>query len=271
LGIGLGGMLARNLSTPWCFLNPSFYFGHSNALLWDADFSEMGVQMYRHWLLPHMKTANLVLHATDQTFDICPPVLPAQHQYVGPIFWEMPEDDQEALQWNGFPWVLIAVSTSPQPGDLTIVKTALRALESMDFQVLVTLAPGHDKDDLGPIPANVHVTGYTPHSKVLSHCRFVISHAGHGIVMKSMLHGVPMVLVPWGRDQPGVAARAEKMGTAVVVPKPECSARVLTEAIRKILNDPEYLERLQVISCRLRKMDGVTEAVAHIERFLAIR
>lgn len=269
LGIGLGGILSRNLSVPWCFLNPSFYFGHTNALLWDIDFSEMGVQMYQHWLLPNMKKANLVLHATDQAFDICPPVLPAHHQYVGPIFWEMPGRGEQSLQRKGPPWVLIAVSTSPQPGDMTIVKTALKALDSMNFRVLVTLAPGHNKDELNPIPANVHVMGYTPHSKVLPHCRLVISHAGHGIVMKSMYHGIPMVLLPWGRDQPGVAVRAERMGTTVVVPKLDCSVRTLAAAIQKIFSDPKYLERSQAVSCRFRKIDGTTEAVEHIEQFLA--
>lgn len=271
LGGGLGGVLSQKLSVPWCFLNPSFYFGHSNALLWDTDFSEMGVQMYRHWLLPNMKKANLVLHAADQEFDICPPVLPAHHQYVGPMFWEMPGRGEQILEKKGPPWVLVAVSTSPQPGDMTIVKTALKALESMNFRVLVTLAPGHNKDDLEEIPANVHVMGYTPHSKVLSHCRLVISHAGHGIVMKSMYHGIPMVLLPWGRDQPGVAVRAERMGTAVVVAKPDCSVHTLAAGIEKTLFDPRYLERSQAASCRLHQEDGATEAVEHIEQFLATR
>ncbi len=271
LGIGLGGILSKKISVPWCFLNPSFYFGHSNVLHWDTDFSKMGVQMYRHWLLPNMKKANLVIHATDQDFDICPSALPSHHKYVGPLFWEMPGNRQEPLQKTGTPWVLIAVSTSPQPGDMTIVKTALKALDSLEFRVLVTLAPGHNKDDLGEIPSNVYVMGYTPHSKILPHCRLVISHAGHGIVMKSMYHGIPMILLPWGRDPPGVAVRAEKMGTAVVVAKTDCSVSTLVASIQEILSDPKYLERSQAASCRLRNMDGVKEAVVHIEWFLATR
>jgi UDP:flavonoid glycosyltransferase YjiC (YdhE family) len=33
-------------------------------------------------------------------------------------------------------------------------------------------------------------------------------------VTKALGYGVPMVLVPWGRDQPGVAARAAALGAA---------------------------------------------------------
>ncbi|MGW8192669.1 MAG: glycosyltransferase [Desulforhopalus sp.] len=151
---------------------------------------------------------------------------------------------------------------------MTLVRTALRALQTMNFRILVTLSSDHDKDDLGRIPANVHVMGYTPHSRVLPHCRLVISHAGHGIVTKSMAYGVPMVLVPWGRDQPGVAARAEKLGTAVVVPRSACSVSKLSEAIGKIIHEPNYLERSLLISRRLQNMDGVTHAIDLVEGFL---
>jgi UDP:flavonoid glycosyltransferase YjiC (YdhE family) len=271
LGIGLGEILSKEFSTPRCFLNPSFYFGHSQDHYWDTDFSEVGAQMYQHWLLPLAKTANLVLHATDREFDNYPTVLSHHHKYVGPMFWEMPGNSQYLFEKSGPPWVLITLSTSPQSGELAIVRTALKPLGTMNVRVLVTLAPGHDKDDLGPIPPNVHVTGYTPHSKVLPYCRLVISHAGHGIVMKAMVHGIPMVLVPWGRDQPGVAARAKRLGIAAIVPRSECKVDALTSGIEKILNNPIYLKRSQVLACRLQKFNGVAKAVSHIERFFKNR
>lgn len=268
LGVGLGERLSKSLSTPWCFLNPSFYFGDSPDYLWGDDFSQLGVHMYKSWVWPHVRTADLVLHATDQVFDTCCVVLPDHHQHIGPLFWEQPVSDQELPLLQGLPWVLIAVSTSPQPGDLTIVKTALKTLGSMELRVLVTLSPGHQQDDLGRIPANVHVTGYMPHSKILPHCCLVISHSGHGIVMKSMAYGVPMVLVPWGRDQPGVAGRANRLGTAVVVPRSECSVRALAEAIKDVFTHPVYLQRSQEVSARLGNSDGCAKAVDSIERFL---
>lgn len=271
LGVGLGEMLSRYFSKPWCLLNPSFSFSHSRRHPRAGDFSAMGVQMYRHWLLPPAKTANLVLHATDQVFDFCPRHLPPQHKYVGPLFWEFPGEDLELFKKPGPPWILITLSTSPQPADLNIVRAALKALRTMNFRILVTLAPGHAKDVLGRTSAHVYVMGYTPHSRVLPHCRLVISHAGHGIVMKAMFYGVPMVLVPWGRDQPGVALRAERQGTAVVVPGSDCGVFNLAEAVKKILNDPGYLERSKMVSYRLRHKDGIAHAVDAVENFLANR
>lgn len=271
MGLGLGKILSRELNIPWCFLNPSFVFSHFPGYPRREDFSEQGVWMYRHWLLPPAESANLVFHATDQVFDNCPGSLPCHHSYVGPIFWEMIGNDLQLLKKTGSPWILVTLSTSPQPGDMTLVRTALRALRPMGFRILVSLSPDHDREDLGPIPANVHVLDYTPHSRVLPHCRLVISHAGHGIVTKAMAYGIPMVLVPWGRDQPGVAARAEKIGAAVVVSRSACSVSTLTKAIAKIINDPEYLERSRLIAQRLQNMNGVGRAVDLVEEFLGNR
>ena len=198
LGVGLGELLAEGYAVPWCFLNPSFNFGHSTEQFRSTDFSEMGAQMYRRWILPLVKTADLVLHTTDREFDCGPGAKSPGHRYVGPMFWERTGENMEFIKKPGPPWVLVTLSTSPQPGDLTIVETALKALAAMDIRVLVSLAAGHDHNCLGSIPGHIQVMGYAPHSQVLPHCCLVISHAGHGIVMKSMVHGIPMVLVPWG-------------------------------------------------------------------------
>ncbi|MFW2369024.1 MAG: glycosyltransferase [Desulforhopalus sp.] len=267
-GLELGEMLARRFLVLRCFLNPSFYFSESEEEIWSRDFSEIGGQMYRRWLLPQAKSANLVLHATDRTFDFCTDHPSSHHKYVGPMFWEMAGNGLHMLQKPGPPWVLITLSTSPQPRDLTIVKTALESLEPIDVRVMVTLAPGHDQSALGRIPDNAHVAGYIPHSKVLPHCCLVISHAGHGIVMKAMKYGVPMVLVPWGRDQPGVAMRAERLGTATVVARESCCVETLSEAISEVMNNPGYREQSRLASMRLRNIDGVADGVEQVQLFM---
>jgi UDP:flavonoid glycosyltransferase YjiC (YdhE family) len=88
----------------------------------------------------------------------------------------------------------------------------------------------------------------------LERARLLISHAGHGSVMKSLLYGVPMVLVPWSRDQFGVAARAESMGAALVVPKETLTTHVMAEAIDKVLNEPEYKWAAESAAMRLQDM-----------------
>ena len=264
-GLGLTDLLASALEVPWCFVNPSFYFGEDSARPWDADFRSPGVHAMRSWFLPLSQRASLVLHATDPVFDVPPARLPGHHHYVGPLLWEVPTDAPAFLSAPGPPWVLVSLSTLPQAGELAIARTAIRTLAREPVRVLVTLAPGHARAEVDAVPDNVYLSDYVPHSTVLPDSRLVISHAGHGIVMKALYHGVPMVLVPWGRDQPGVAARAEALGVATVVPRDACDDAAVAQAVRRILDDPGYTERVRTVARRLQAEDAVTAACTQVE------
>jgi UDP:flavonoid glycosyltransferase YjiC (YdhE family) len=49
-----------------------------------------------------------------------------------------------------------------------------------------------------------------------------------------------MVLVPWDRDQPGVAARAAALGVAEVIARPDLTEQRLSAALRRVLASPRY-------------------------------
>jgi MGT family glycosyltransferase len=163
--------------------------------------------------------------------------------------------------------VLVSLSTLPQRGEVAIAQAAVRTLEHEAVRVLVTLAPEHAAQ-LGAVPDHVYLSDYVPHSAVLAHSRLLISHAGHGIVMKALYHGVPMVLVPWGRDQPGVAARAEALDVAAVVRRGACNDASVAQAVHRILDDERYTERVRADSKRLQAEDAVAAACEQVETFL---
>jgi MGT family glycosyltransferase len=210
-------------------------------------------------------TGTLILHATDPAFDVLPARLLGHHRYVGPLLWETPAVAPAFLRTPGPAWVLVSLSTLPQDGEVDIARAAIRAFQREAVRVLVTLAPEHVRTALGAVPDNVYLSDYVPHSTVLQDSRLVISHAGHGIVMKALYHGVPMVLVPWGRDQPGVAARAEALGVAVVVQRDARTDAAVAQAVRRILDDPRYTERVCTVSRRLQAEDAVTAACMQVE------
>ena len=83
--------------------------------------------------------------------------------------------------------------------------------------------------------------------------------------MRALWHGVPMILVPWGRDQRGVADRAERLGTAVVISRDQLTAERLEGAARHLLDDPTIRARVGAISQRMKTDDPVARACAMIE------
>src|SRR5207247_8791380 len=134
--------------------------------------------------------------------------------------------------------------------------------------VVLTLGPDHDPEELGSVPASARVERTVSHAAVLEHAALLVSHAGHGSVMKALWYGRPMVLVPWGRDQPGVAARAAALGVAEVVPREEASSEAIGAAIDRVLSDLTMKDVAARHGARLRATDPPGTAAALIESLL---
>jgi hypothetical protein len=133
---------------------------------------------------------------------------------------------------------------------------------------LVTVGPDHDPAELGAIAANTRVERTISHASVLAHGRLLVSHAGHGSVMKALWFGRPMVLVPWRRDQPGVAARALALGVAEVVPRETASPETLSVAIDRALSNEEMRATAAQHATRLRATDPPAIAASLVETLL---
>src|SRR5207245_5393392 len=135
-------------------------------------------------------------------------------------------------------------------------------------RVVATLGADHSADLAPSVPPNARLEPTVSHSAVLERGALLVSHAGHGSVMKALWHGRPMVLVPWGRDQPGVAARAAALGVAEVVPRDEALEGTLSEAIDRALSDEAMRESASRHGSRLRTTDPQAMAASLIETLL---
>jgi MGT family glycosyltransferase len=217
-------------------------------------------------LFPLAQRADLVLHATDREFDFPPSRLPSNHHFVGFLLWELDSELPGFLKQPGNPWALVTMSTAPQRKEIALARSALHALADQPVRTILTLPAEDYAADLGNIPRNATLAGYVPHSPVLERSSIVVCHAGHGLVSKALYHGVPMVLLPWDRDQPGVAARAERLGVAKVIPRPEVNPGRVEQAVATILNEPKYREAAARVSSRLKKTDAIGVACHQIER-----
>ncbi len=79
------------------------------------------------------------------------------------------------------------------------------------------------------------------------------------------------MLVPWGRDQLGVAARAEALGVAHVVERDALTPETLAGAIRAVLENPLYTERAGYHGERLRAESPPARVRELVTAFMAER
>jgi len=254
-------------SNPWAVVNSTFYIGPHPPRPIEEDIGPRALPLVKR-LAELLEAPDLVLHATDQVFDYSFDRLPSRHHYVGPLgIWESPSERPTYLDEPGDPWILVSISSLRQD-DLALADATIEALADAPVRVLVTLGPEHDPSELSSPPANTRVEKTVSHSAVLERAVLLVSHAGHGTVMKALWQGKPMVLIPWGRDQPGVAARAEALGVAEVVPCAQASAQTIGAAVRRCLTNHEMAATAAQHSARLRATDPPATAAAHLESLL---
>ena len=73
-----------------------------------------------------------------------------------------------------------------------------------------------------------------------------------------------MILIPWGRDQPGVARRAKNLGTAIVIDKTNLTLSSLALAIKEIETNHTYRRQAQRQARHLQGMPTLKNSIQKI-------
>jgi UDP:flavonoid glycosyltransferase YjiC (YdhE family) len=76
--------------------------------------------------------------------------------------------------------------------------------------------------------------------ELLTDADLVICGGGHGMLSKTLLAGVPMVVLPGGGDQWELANRVVRQGSARLI-RP-LSAEALVAEVGEVLSEPKYRE-----------------------------
>jgi MGT family glycosyltransferase len=116
------------------------------------------------------------------------------------------------------------------------------------------------------IPSNTIVVRSAPQIELLKRAAVCITHAGLNTVLESLGHLVPMVAIPIGYDQPGVAARIAHHGTGEFIEVDELTTKRLKGLIEKVLQDPSYRKRADYMQKVISKTRGLDVAADTIEQ-----
>jgi zeaxanthin glucosyltransferase len=209
-----------------------------------------------------------VITQTPKEFDFPGIPWPAQFHYAGPFH------DDEGREPVFFPWdkladkSLIYASLGTLVNGLNgVYKHILEAVEPLeDIQVVLSVGKNINPENLGPIPSNTIVVRSAPQIELLKRAALCITHAGLNTTLESLAHGVPMVAIPIGYDQPGTAARIAHHGTGEFIEVDELTTDRLRGLIEKVLQDPSYRERAHYFQKVISKTRGLDVAADIIEQ-----
>jgi UDP:flavonoid glycosyltransferase YjiC (YdhE family) len=215
---------------------------------------------------------DLVIVSTLESLDEGPVELshPEKLRHVGPILEMERHGARVPLPWSDddpTPLVLVSFSTAPEQGSSAKFQDAIDALAGLPVRGVITVGDSVDPATLRPAD-NVVTFATADHDDLMRRAALVVTHGGHGTLMRALRQGLPMVIVPgMAHDHTPNAMAAQRWGVGRSLPR-DANADAMREAIRDVLADPTYRDRALAISRELANVDGAINAATEIENLL---
>lgn len=220
-------------------------------------------------LMEHPFRCQKLLMATARAFDFAPPSLPDKMIYVGPQIgepsWAAPLD----LPWaedDPRPLAAVCFSTSFQ-NHVDVLQRVADAISSLPMRGVITLGDTIEPSELSA-GENVLLLHSAPHDALMKKANMVITHGGHGTVMRALCHHRPLLVIPHGRDQNDNAVRvterraglslpttapvdtiADALIELKIVPSYAAAARSLGERIAAEIRESPLIQELEALAC----------------------
>jgi rhamnosyltransferase subunit B len=115
---------------------------------------------------------------------------------------------------------------------------------------------------------NVLAIPYAPYSQVFPRAAAIVNQGGAGTIAQALRAGRPMLVVPFGWDQADNAARIERMGAGLHLPRKKYSPNNAAVALRQLLEDKSFATCAAEIEAQLQEEDGLNSACNAIESLL---
>jgi rhamnosyltransferase subunit B len=204
------------------------------------------------------------------------PDWPAQTEVTGFAFYDQPGSGFEQLTGgeqelnrflaNGPPPLLFTLGSSAVMHPGKFFEASISAAHELRMRAV--LLSGERKFDR--LPETIFAAPYAPYSRVMPRSAAIVHQGGIGTTAQALRAGRPTLIVPWGHDQPDNAERTRKLGTGLMLPRHQYSARSAASHLRQLLETESYTTVASEMSKKISAENGVGNACDRIERELAV-
>jgi MGT family glycosyltransferase len=217
----------------------------------------------------HMISQQLHLQAATPAIEYPRDPWPANVHLVGPLLPPAPAAAPLPPWWPEMADARTVVhitqgTVATDPAILT--RRAIEALADLDGLIVVTTP---EPDALGTVPTNTRVAPFLPHPLLLPHVDVMVSNGGFNGVKAALAAGVPLVIAPWGNDQPDVAGRVAWSGAAVDLRARSPEPVAIATAVRTVLTQPSYRDAARHVAAEFATYPGGARAADLLERLAA--
>jgi MGT family glycosyltransferase len=236
--------------------------------------ASLQLEPYDHVLELFDRPARFLI-AMSAAFDFPADSLPGNVRYIGPLLDSSDWAEPWTFRWShGFnrqfdrPRALVSFSTTNQD-QADVVQRTVNAIGRMEMEAVATLGPALRDIDLHA-PPNVVLLPSAPHDAVLKQVSLVVTHGGHGTVSRALLNGVPLLVMPMGRDQGDIAARVEACGAGLALASTATETEIAA-AISRLSQEPQFRAAARRLADVMSAEVGKASLVGEMEDMVRAR
>lgn len=194
---------------------------------------------------------------------------PPQTLQPGFVYFETPPNVDDLARLHKFlssgtaPLVFTQGSTAVHyPRDFYEVSTKIARRLGLRALLIGMKTLEQDSNDVLALP-------YIPYSHVFPNASVIVHQGGSGTTGEALRAGRPMLVVPYGWDQPDNAYRIERLGVGLHVPRNRYTVETAAAAIQQLLDDPRFSVRSAELSSRISGEKAIGLACDAIESLLS--
>ena len=101
---------------------------------------------------------------------------------------------------------------------------------------------------------------YAPYGELFPRAGIIVHQGGSGTTGDALRAGRPMLVVPYGWDQPDNAMRVERLGAGLHLPRKQYVVEAATRAIRRLLEEPQFAAASAKIGPRVQQENAAGSA-----------
>ena len=201
------------------------------------------------------------------------PDWPRQTRVIGFPFYDQAEhgqrldNDLERFLDAGPPPVVFTLGSSAVFDAGTFYQESLAAVKRLGCRAVLLAGANAIA---GPLPAGTAVFAYAPYSKILPRAACAVHQGGIGTCGQALAAGRPMLVMPYGFDQPDNAARLQRLGVARAIGRKDYTARRAAAEIDRLLTDASYTQRAVEVARLVAGENAVGAACDAIEECAGI-
>jgi MGT family glycosyltransferase len=243
-----------------------------NGVLWRYDRlvnrvrQRFGLLKVQGALLTHSPWLTLI--PTTQVYEYPRSDLPPMVMYVGPVTTTTRGEIHDDFPWEWFdqdPRPTLYVSMGTIVHGTEVFRYVVELAKQANWRAVVAVGHNTDPRQFDPLPANILMRQFVPQLDILSRVDAVISHGGNNTVTETLLHGLPLVVIPISADQPDSAGHVAASGAGIRLSPWRLTPAKLGKAIKEVLQNPHYRQAAQRVQASYQACAGPQTSARLIE------